>query len=174
MCCTKCHLRFLGVTKMTINALFEDFDGSDRSLAKNRESREKTGFWSRTEAVQTWSEKGVVPSVLPVQLAMFFPIRQLSAELICTWNILIFPPSFLQENFCFESSVLRCQGWDGAVCGQVVAWPCTIASSIRWNLFIVAYDLLQKRSHLGKRKIKEEGGKKKVPLISLLFPLLFP
>lgn len=84
------------------------------------------------------------------------------------------PPSFLQENFCLESSVLRCQGWDGAVCGQVMAWPCTIASSIRWNLFIVAYDLLQKSSHLGKRKIKEEGGKKKVPLISLLFPLLFP
>lgn len=40
MCCTNCYLRFLGVTKMIINALFENFNGSDRSLAKNRESRE--------------------------------------------------------------------------------------------------------------------------------------
>lgn len=117
MCCTNCHLRFLGVTKMIINALFENFNGSDRSLVKNRESREKTGFWSRTEAVQIWSEKWVVPSVLPVQLAMFFPIRQLSVELICKWNILILPAplqflprEFLFGEFCTSLSGLR---WGG-------------------------------------------------------------
>lgn len=32
----------------------------------------------------------------------------------------------------------------------------------------------KKKSRLGKGKIKEEGGKKKVPLISLTLPLLFP
>lgn len=76
-----------------------------------------------------------------------------------SWNIPICPLNFLEGNLNLEF----CTSWSGLKWGSVQSsHGITLNYSIRWSLFIVAYDLLIWG--------KEEGGKKGFHLFLLSFP----
>lgn len=82
-----------------------------------------------------------------------------------SWNSPICPLNFLEGNLILENSVLHGQGWNEIVCSHIMASPWIIPSSIRWNLFFVAYDLLI----WGKERLRRKKGRKRLHLFLLSF-----